>query len=73
MYGDDSMPALRQSREDPGEQLGVRLVQGLWSDFLAPPLGAGKAGADHGAFHSINLHRDGHFSGRGVSVKILPR
>lgn len=70
---DDSMPALRQSREDPGEQLGVRLVQGLRSDFLAPPLGAGKVGVGHGAYHSIYLHRDGHFSGRGGLVRLLPR
>lgn len=70
---DDSMPALWQSREDPGEQLGVRLVPGLRSDFLAPPLGAGKAGAGHGTFHPIYRHRDGHFSGRGGPVQLLPR
>lgn len=36
LYGDDSMPALRQSCNDSGQPVGVRLVRRLWRHFLAP-------------------------------------
>ena len=52
--GNYSMPILRQSRDDPGQPVGVRLVRRFRQHLLAPSLGKGQA--DGGCY----AHRSGH-------------
>ena len=59
MTYDHPMPALRQSRKNPGQPVGMRLLRRFRQHLLAPSLGKGQV--DGG----VQAHRSGHRHGDG--------
>ena len=59
VYGGHSMPALRKSRKNPGQPVGVRLLRRFRKHLLAPSLGKGQTDGDGYAHRSGHRHGDG--------------